>query len=75
MRQKLRFLVVSFTLMCAIWLFALWYTGAKLDYRDDQYGGFIALRLASQAGVSWQWSSQGSSVWVWTAEMNRRVWK
>jgi hypothetical protein len=60
--------------MLTLWLFVLWQTGARLDYRQDQYGGFVALRLAPQAGVSWQWSAQGQSVWVWTPGVSRWGW-
>lgn len=56
------------------WLGALWYTGARIDHRADQAGGFVALRLAPEAGISYQWSRTGKSVWFWRPGENLRLW-
>jgi hypothetical protein len=73
-RQLLIVAVVAFLLMCSIWIFALWDTGATLEYHNDNQSGFVALRLAPQVGLSFQWSEQGQSVWFWTPGNNRRLW-
>lgn len=73
-KQLLVVLVVSIVLCISIWSFAFWYTGVKFDYRADETSGFLALRLAPDAGLSYQWSDTGQSIWYWTAARNIRVW-
>lgn len=67
-------LAVSLTVCLVTWTWSLWVTGARFDYRSDQQGGFVALRLAPEAGISYQWSDTGRSVWFWRPGENRRVW-
>lgn len=73
-KQHLIMHTVGLMVCFLIWLFALWYTGAWLDYRNDVDGGLLALRLAPQTGISVQWSNNGQSVWFWRGEENRRLW-
>lgn len=72
--QLLAGLAASVLLCAAIWIFALWSTGASLERWGVAGGGFIALRLAPQAGLSYQWSDHGQSIWAWRGELNRRLW-
>lgn len=73
-KQLAAMLAISLVFMLTVWGWALWYTGARLDYRPDKNGALTALRLAPQAGLSYQWSSQGASIWLWTPDMNTRLW-
>ena len=73
-RRLLAGLTASVLLCAAIWIFALWSTGASLERWVDAEGGFIALRLAPQAGLSYQWNDHGQSIWAWRGDLNRRLW-
>jgi hypothetical protein len=73
-KKYLVILGLSFVLCLIIWFFALWYTRVRLDYRTTADSGFVALRLATQAGVSFQWSEGGQSIWIWRGDDNRRLW-
>jgi len=37
-----------------VWSFAFWCTGVKFEYQADETSGFLALRLAPDAGLSYQ---------------------
>ena len=65
-------LIIALILSALTW-FALWYTGAKFDYRSDADTGFVALRIAPETGISYQWSKRGYSVWFWTPDSNTRL--
>ena len=73
-KQCLAFMIICQLTCIVIWVFSLWVIGAKLDYRSDAQSSFIALRLAPQTGISFQWSDRGQSIWFWTPEENRRLW-
>jgi hypothetical protein len=73
-KKYLAILSIVFALCVVTWGFILWLTGARVDYRNDSDSGLVALYLAPGAGVSFQWSEQGYTAWVWTPESNRRVW-
>lgn len=70
----LAILGMALALCIVSWFFALWLTGAKVDYRTDANSGLIALSLAPEAGLSFQWSEQGYSAWAWSPNGNRRLW-
>lgn len=72
-KNLLSALIIALWLCFTTWGFALWATGAKLDYRDSLGSGFIALRFAPQAGISYQWSYRSQSAWFWTPEGNWRL--
>lgn len=73
-KQLSLILMVSIFLCIGIWIFALWKTGATVDYRADVDSGLVALRLAPDSGVSYQWSVNGYSLWYWTPARNVRLW-
>jgi hypothetical protein len=74
LKHIIAILTASFLICVLTWLGALYLTGAQIDYRSDAGSGFIALRLAPEAGLSYQWSTTGQSVWFWRPDRNRRLW-
>jgi len=67
-------LIVSIFLCIGIWSFALWKTGATVDYRAGEDSGLVALRLALDSGLSYQWHTNSQSVWFWTPAKSVRLW-
>jgi hypothetical protein len=73
-KRQLMILTFMFILCTITWGFALWFTGARVDFRLDVDSGLVAIHLAPERGASFQCSGQGCSLWLWTPNSNRRVW-
>ena len=75
LKRLLIAVLLSLCLLVSSCGFAYWYTGARLDYRNNKDGGLVALQLAPTAGLSLQWGHRSYSFWIWRGGNNvRAIW-